>query len=397
MKKVLQLCKDEFVLTAAAILAILSAFWVHPDAGYLAYVDFRTLSLLFCLMAVMGGFQRLGVFRAIAQALLRRVGTSSVRIVLVLVLLAFFFSMLITNDVGLITFVPFTFTVLELLGEKARDRLVVPVITLETLAANLGSMLTPIGNPQNLYLYGKAGLSVGGFLLLMLPLTSVAGALLVIWSIVVGVRRGAKAEEVANAPNGEIIVDKASKLVETVTGHDEKKKILLLLIYLILFALSLLTVANKVPFVFTLAVTFACILFLDHKTLGKVDYFLLLTFTAFFIFIGNMGRIPAFSNFLGGIVDGREVPVGILSSQVISNVPAALLLSGFSENYKELIIGVNLGGLGTLIASMASLISYKYLAKLAPGKKGRYLAYFTVASIVFLGVLLLAYYGMKLF
>ena len=138
--------------------------------------------------------------------------------------LAFFFSMLITNDVGLITFVPFTFTVLELLGEKARDRLVVPVITLETLAANLGSMLTPIGNPQNLYLYGKAGLSVGGFLLLMLPLTSVAGALLVIWSIVVGVRRGAKAEEVANAPNGEIIVDKASKQVETVTGHDEKKK-----------------------------------------------------------------------------------------------------------------------------------------------------------------------------
>ena len=370
MKKVLQLCKDEFVLTAAAILAILSAFWVHPDAGYLAYVDFRTLSLLFCLMAVMGGFQRLGVFRAIAQALLRRVGTSSVRIVLVLVLLAFFFSMLITNDVGLITFVPFTFTVLELLGEKARDRLVVPVITLETLAANLGSMLTPIGNPQNLYLYGKAGLSVGGFLLLMLPLTSVAGALLVIWSIVVGVRRGAKAEEVANAPNGEIIVDKASKQVETVTGHDEKKRILLLLIYLILFALSLLTVANKVPFVFTLAVTFACILFLDHKTLGKVDYFLLLTFTAFFIFIGNMGRIPAFSNFLGGIVDGREVPVGILSSQVISNVPAALLLSGFSKNYKELIIGVNLGGLGTLIASMASLISYKYLAKLAPGKKG---------------------------
>ena len=397
MKKVLQLCKDEFVLTAAAILAILSAFWVHPDVGYLAYVDFRTLSLLFCLMAVMGGFQRLGVFRAIAQALLKRVGTSSVRIVLVLVLLAFFFSMLITNDVGLITFVPFTFTVLELLGEKARDRLVVPVITLETLAANLGSMLTPIGNPQNLYLYGKAGLSVGGFLLLMLPLTSVAGALLVIWSIVVGVRRGAKAVELTGAQNGEIIVDKASKEVETVTGHDEKKKVLLLLIYLILFALSLLTVANKVPFVFTLAVTFACILFMDHKTLGKVDYFLLLTFTAFFIFIGNMGRIPAFSNFLGGIVDGREVPVGILSSQMISNVPAALLLSGFSENYKELIIGVNLGGLGTLIASMASLISYKYLAKLAPGKKGRYLAYFTVASLAFLAVLLLAYYGMRLF
>ena len=139
MKRIAEILKNEIVLTVATILAIFSAFWIPPDVGYLEYVDFRTLSLLFCLMAVMGGFQRLGVFRLIAQGLLKKVGTGSVRIVLVLVLLAFFFSMLITNDVGLITFVPFTFTVLELLGDKARDRLVVPVIALETLAANLGS------------------------------------------------------------------------------------------------------------------------------------------------------------------------------------------------------------------------------------------------------------------
>ncbi|MBO4749082.1 MAG: citrate transporter, partial [Lachnospiraceae bacterium] len=384
MKKVLQTCKDEIVLTAAAILAILSAFWVHPDAEYLGYVDFRTLSLLFCLMAVMGGFQRIGVFRAIAQALLKKVGKSSVLIVLVLVLLAFFFSMLITNDVGLITFVPFTFTVLELLGEKARDRLVVPVITLETIGANLGSMLTPIGNPQNLYLYGKAGLSVGSFLLLMLPYTLVAGVLLIIWSITTGVLRGTKAEELASALVGANAVDKAVKQAETEPAHDEKKKVLLLVLYVILFALSLLTVAKKVPFPVTLGVTFVCIALLDRKTLGKVDYFLLLTFTAFFIFIGNMGRIPAFSNFLAGIVNGREVPVGICASQVISNVPAALLLSGFSKNYHELIIGVNLGGLGTLIASMASLISYKNYANAFPERKGSYLLRFTGLNVLML-------------
>ena len=151
MRSFLLFLKNEIVLTAATVLAIVSAFLIHPDKEYLGYVDFRTLALLFCLMAVMGGFQRLGFFRKIAQGLLKKVGTDSVRVILVLVLLAFFFSMLITNDVGLITFVPFTFTVLELLGEETRNRLVIPVVVLETLGANLGSMMTPIGNPQNLY------------------------------------------------------------------------------------------------------------------------------------------------------------------------------------------------------------------------------------------------------
>ena len=385
MKRIAEILKNEIVLTVATILAIISAFWIPPDAGYLEYVDFRTLSLLFCLMAVMGGFQRLGVFRLIAQGLLKKVGTGSVRIVLVLVLLAFFFSMLITNDVGLITFVPFTFTVLELLGDKARDRLVVPVIALETLAANLGSMLTPIGNPQNLYLYGKAGLSVGSFLLLMLPYTAVAGVLLIIWSVVVGMRHGTKPEEQGDLSAMSRGADKTGNVT-----------VWLLLIYVALFAMALLTVANKVPYVITLAVTAVAITLFDRKTLGKVDYFLLLTFTAFFIFIGNMGRIPAFSSFLGSIVDSREVPVAVCASQVISNVPSALLLSGFSENYQALIIGVNFGGMGTLIASMASLISYKFLAKGLPEKKGKYLGYFTVTNLIFLAILLGTYYLLAL-
>ena len=385
MKRVATILKNEIVLTVATLLAILSAFWIPPDKAYVDYVDFRTLSLLFCLMAVMGGFQRLGFFKTIAQGLLKKVGTGSIRIILVLVLLAFFFSMLITNDVGLITFVPFTYTVLELLGEEMRDRLIVPVVALETLGANLGSMLTPIGNPQNLYLYGKAGLGVGEFLLLTLPLTACAGVLLVIWAVAVGKRRGGNV--FARESTG------GSRDFSRETIGNGKK--LLLVLYALLFLLSLLTVANVLEYPVTLGITFACILLFDRKTLGKVDYFLLLTFIAFFVFIGNMGRIPAFSAFLADVVNGREVLVAILSSQVISNVPAALLLSGFSEQYRELIIGVNLGGLGTLIASMASLISYKYVARLVPEQKGKYLLYFTVTSLCFLAILLLSYFGMQ--
>lgn len=172
--------KKETVLCAAVLLALLSALAVPPDREYAAYIDFRTLSILFGLMCVMAGLQKTGVFAWIARRLLGRV-KSSRGIVFVLVLLCFFFSMLITNDVALITFVPFTFTVLELLGEERRRRLVLPVTAMQTIAANLGSMLTPVGNPQNLYLYGRAGLSAGEFLALMLPYTVLSLALLIFW------------------------------------------------------------------------------------------------------------------------------------------------------------------------------------------------------------------------
>ena len=172
-EKLISFLKQETVLCTALVLAVLSMLFVPPDAEYVSYIDFRTLAILFCLMGVMAGLQKTGVFQWVAQALLGRVKKAR-QLVWILVLLCFFTSMAITNDVALITFVPFTFIVLRLVGDEVRARLLVPVVVLQTIAANLGSMLTPVGNPQNLYLYGRAGLSLGSFILLMLPYTAVS-------------------------------------------------------------------------------------------------------------------------------------------------------------------------------------------------------------------------------
>lgn len=182
-RKIIHFVKQETVLCAALALAVLSMFFVRPDREYISYIDFRTLAILFCLMGVMSGLQKTGVFQWVAQALLGKVKTAR-QLAWILVLLCFFSSMAVTNDVALITFVPFTFIVLDLAGAEARKQLLVPVVTLQTIAANLGSMLTPIGNPQNLYLYGKAGLSLGSFVLLMLPYTLVSFLLVMLWSAV---------------------------------------------------------------------------------------------------------------------------------------------------------------------------------------------------------------------
>lgn len=377
MKKIIAFWKKETVLCIALLLAVISSFVVRPDSEYLGYIDFRTLAILFCLMSVMAGLQKIGVFQWIAEGLLRKV-RSGVQLVLILVLLCFFFSMLITNDVALITFVPFTFTVLQLLGEEAKQRLMIPVVVMQTIAANLGSMLTPIGNPQNLYLYGKSGLSVGEFLLLMLPYTVLSLVLLLAWCGCFGAASGGKSGKGKLA----IAFDKQTSL----QGKEKA-----LAVYLILFVLSLLVVAHIIPYGAVLILVIFAVFLLDKKVLLQVDYSLLLTFVGFFVFIGNMGRIPAFREFLQGIVTGNEVITAIVSSQVISNVPAALLLSGFTTDYSALIVGTNLGGLGTLIASMASLISYKFVAQEKNGKKGAYLLYFTVANICFLAALVILY------
>ncbi len=184
-KRITEFLKRETVLCAALILAVISMFMIPPDKEYLGYIDFRTLAILFCLMSIMAGLQKIGVFRWVAGKLLACVrGKRS--LVLILVLLCFFSGMLITNDVALITFVPFTFTVLGMLGEEEKKRLLLPVVVMQTIAANLGSMLTPIGNPQNLYLYGKAGISIGEFLSLTLPYTVLAFVLLTGWSLIQG-------------------------------------------------------------------------------------------------------------------------------------------------------------------------------------------------------------------
>jgi len=369
-EKITRFFKQETVLCAAFALAAVSVFFVRPDKGYLGYVDFRTLAILFCLMSVMAGLQKSGVFQYIAQALLSRVHKAW-QLVLILVLLCFFSSMLVTNDVALITFVPFTLIVLGMIGPEAKGQLMIPVVVLQTIAANLGSMLTPIGNPQNLYLYSKTGLSLGEFVLLMLPYAAVALAVILTWSLIQ-----------SRAYHGPVQVSFAERA--KISGSN-----IHLAVYAVLFVLALLTVARVIPYGVTLGVTIAALLVMDRTIFGRVDYSLLLTFVGFFIFIGNIGRIPAFSQMLQQIVSGHEILAGVAASQVISNVPAALLLSGFTENLSALIIGVNLGGLGTLIASMASLISYKLIAREESQVKGAYFRYFTVANVCFLVILLI--------
>ena len=368
--KLKQFIQQETVLTVAAVLAVLSIFFVPPDAQYAGYIDFRTLSTLFSLMSVMAGLRRQGVFDRLGRALLART-RNTLQLVLVLVGLCFFGSMLITNDVSLLTFIPFTFVVLNRLGSDAHRSLLIPVVCMQTIAANLGSMLTPIGNPQNLYLYGKSGMSMGAFVRLMLPYTLVSLVLLLAWAAI-------------TCRKSSVVLSAGSLSAQPDAPHNRN----VILLDLILFAVCLLSVIRVLPYGVAFAAVLVCTLCADRSTLRAVDYSLLLTFVAFFIFIGNLGRIPAFSGWLQELLTGREVLVAVLASQITSNVPAALLLSGFTAKTEFLIIGTNLGGLGTLIASMASLISYRQIARELPQEKGRYFGLFTLSNLIFLAILL---------
>lgn len=369
MKKVFAFVKKETVLTIAWVLAVVSAFFVTPNKHYIDYIDFRSLGILWSLMVIMAGLQRNGVFEAVGKKLLLK--TKRVwQLVFVLVFLCFVFSMFITNDVALITFVPFAIYMLE---ECQKVKLMIPVIVLQTLAANLGSMLTPIGNPQNLYLYGISGLGADEFLLLMLPYTLMTVVLLVL-SILFIKGKGDAVQDVTEAHEGQ---------------SESKSRIYArIFVYAALFVLALIVVARIVPYWILALCVLVLVLLMDWKAVVSVDYALLFTFVGFFIFTGNLGQIPAINQFLTNLVSGREVLTGVLSSQVISNVPAALLLSNFTDNYNSLIVGVNLGGLGTLIASMASLISFKLLAHKHNELKGRYFILFTLANIAYLIILL---------
>ncbi len=361
-------CKKEAVLSIAVVLAVISAVFVKPDKEYWGYIDFRTLAILFCLMAVMAGLKELGLFQFVAEKLLNRVkGIRS--LVFILVMLCFFSSMIITNDVALITFVPFTFITLKLILGEGAEQLVVPVVVMQTVAANLGSMFTPIGNPQNLYLYSETSMNFGQFILFMLPYTAASFVLLAAWCLCFRYK--------SDGPVAVILRGKSS------LGGCGRP----LAVYGVLFALSLLTVAHVLPYEAVTLIVLAAVFFMDRKVLKQVDYTLLLTFVGFFIFIGNMGRVPAFNAFLQQIMNGNEILTSVAASQFMSNVPAALLLSGFTKEYELLIIGTNLGGLGTIIASMASLISFKYVGKEYKHLRGKYLLYFTAANIIFLAVL----------
>lgn len=392
MKNVIAFVKKETVLVIATILAVISAFFVKPGSGYLDYIDFRVLGILLSLMIIMAGWQKNGMFDVVGHRLLART-KNTVQLVGVLVFLCFFFSMIITNDVALLTFVPFAVVMLQRCNQ---ERLMVLVLVLQTIAANLGSMLTPIGNPQNLYLYNLSGMSVGEFIKVMLPYTAISGLLLAIVIFVLGARKqplavGGQKKEASgeNEEEKEVSGEPGGDKTASMEAGKRKKN----LVYLVLFILSLLVVGRVIPYYWVLMLVLAVVFFMDRSVLYGVDYCLLLTFVSFFIFTGNMGNLPAVRDTLQNLVAGRELGIGILASQIVSNVPATLLLSGFTTDYKQLLLGVNIGGLGTLIASMASLISYKIYAHNYNRTKGIYLLWFTVANLLFLGILTLVAVG----
>lgn len=376
VRKIVNFAKKETVLFAAVLLAFGSMVCVPPDMQYLSYIDYRVLALLFCLMTVMEGFKSTGFFAAVAGKLLEKVKTFR-QLYLVLVFLCFFTSMWITNDVALLTFVPFTVLVLRMTGLEQE---MIPVIVLQTIAANLGSMATPVGNPQNLYLYSISGMGIGAFLQIMGPLTLISAGLIFLICLIhkdFPIRQGMLGKEIVG-------VRKA--------GENQ--------VLAVLFFISLLSVFRILSWQLLLLIVLAsCIgikAFCKEKYLPlKADFGLLLTFVAFFIFIGNMGRICAVREVLSQVLNGRELLISFLCSQMISNVPAAILLSGFTQEYRGLLQGVNIGGLGTLIASLASLISYKFFAAEseqtpAAGTRGRYMLTFTIWNVGMALVLLAA-------
>ncbi len=356
------------MLAAAWGLALLSMVLVPPDRAYGGYVDFRTLGLLFSLMTVMAGLQGLGLFHRMGGLLLARTATTR-QLECVLIFLPFFFSMLVTNDVSLITFVPFALEVLSLAGLEQRA---VPVVALQTIAANLGSMATPIGNPQNLYLYSHYQLSLPSFFQTTFPLALASFLLLALFLF----REPSKA---------------LSALSRPCTGAGGPCPKSQLALYCTLFAVCLAAVARLIPVALAAGAVLLCVLAVDRRVLARVDYSLLLTFVGFFLFVGNLGRIPALHDLFQALLLHHEALCAAAASQIISNVPAALLLSGFTSDAPALVAGTNLGGLGTLIASMASLISYKYIARGWPQLRGRYLAWFTGSNLAFLIPLLALY------
>ena len=361
--------KKDPVFFISGILAIVSCFFVHPDMEYLGYIDFRVLSILFCMMIVVSELVLLGVFDKLTNKLLSKVHSSRM-VSLILVWLAFFMGMILTNDVTLVTLVPFAIALMKSFEDR---RTLTYTLILMTVATNLGSMQTPIGNPQNIFLYTHYQMEIGYFLKLMLPY-SLCSLVLVTIAI--------------------FVLCKDMKIEHKEETEQKKISGVKLAICIVLFIASLLVVLRVVKFYYVLGVIIIAMLIMDRKSFKGVDYTLLITFCFFFVFVGNMGRIDVVYNTISSIVEKSPALTAIASSQVISNVPAALLLSAFTENGEALVIGTNLGGLGTLIASMASLITYKFHAALPKPKEKsvNYIGAFSIVNIIFLAVLLGVYF-----
>lgn len=342
----------------------MTSFIVKPDREYIGYFDFKTLSCLFCTLAVVCALKNIRFFTYLSRKIVVLAG--NVRsAVLTLVYITFIGSMILANDMALITFLPLGYYVLSSTGKTEYAAF---CFIMQNISANLGGMLTPFGNPQNLYIYSRFGIPTGEFMGIMLFPFLLSVTLLTICCLFL------PGTKIHLSDNEDIVLPPARTTV-----------------YIVLFVLAIAVVFRAVNYIVGFAVILAAMLFLDREALGKVDYALLGTFTCFFIFAGNMSRIGAVREFIGTLLEKNTLLVSTLSCQFISNVPSAILLSRFTENYPSLLVGVNIGGVGTLIASLASLITFSEYTAHFPGRKSvlRYIGMFSAFNFGFLIVLTL--------
>ena len=362
MQKILSFAKSNAVMLIAALAAIITSFIIPPDKEYIDYFDFKTLTCLFCVLAVVCALRNIRFFYTLAKAIIRKFKNTRLCI-LALVYITFIGSMLIANDMALLTFLPLGYFVLHTTG---KEKYMAFTFIMQNIAANLGGMITPFGNPQNLYLYSKFNIPDLEFISIMSIPFAVSISLITMCCLVF-----VKSEPL-------VIEEKAATLPVART-----------VIYLVLFALSILIVFRFMPYYIGLIIIPIAILLLDRQALLQVDYGLLLTFVFFFIFSGNMARIEAVRDFFSFLLEKNTLVFSALSCQFISNVPSAILLSQFTNNYKELLLGVNIGGAGTMIASLASLITFREYSKQDPGHTLRYIIKFSAYNFAFLGILII--------
>lgn len=369
MTSVIKFIKKNTVLVIAMIAAIITSIIVPPDMEYLNYFDFKTLTCLFCVLAVVCAFKNINFFYIIALNIVKVFKNLRLSI-LVLVYITFIGSMLIANDMALLTFLPLGYYVL-VTAEK--QKYMAFTFIMQNIAANLGGMLTPFGNPQNLYLYSFFNISNDEFIQIMFPPFIISIALITICCL---------------------FVKKEPLLIkEQPTTLNSKRTVA----YSILFVLAIAIVFRGIPYYLGLVVIPIALLILDRKALKMVDYPLLLTFACFFIFAGNMARIDVIRDLFSYLLNQNTLLFSICSCQVISNVPSAILLSQFTNNYADLLVGVNIGGAGTLIASLASLITFREYTKNNPKKTKYYIGMFSAFNFGFLIILTAAMFLLKLF
>lgn len=348
------------VLVIAATLAIISCFFVAPDAEYIGYFDFKTLTCLFCTLAVICALKNLRFFTIVARKIVKTAGNTRT-LAISLVYITFIGSMFLANDMALLTFLPLGYISLTATG---KDKYMAVIFILQNIAANLGGMLTPFGNPQNLYIYTKFDIPTGEFMSVML-IPFVLSILLFTGCC--------------------LFIPKES--LELNGADEDKINTKRTAFNLILFVIAILTVFRIVPYYICLPVVLFSVLFTDRDALKKVDYPLLLTFVSFFLLAGNVSRIDAVNSFFSNLLQKDALLTSVLSCQIMSNVPSAILLSEFTENWRELLVGVNIGGVGTLISSLASLITFREYTSHVKGKTLQYVGLFSAFNFGFLIIL----------